>query len=220
MPAPTTTARSTVSATRLLLSAPASPGCSCRHSLPGRPGSGSPGAVRPAAPPSSSRPRTGRPWTPLRPGRAGARRGSLRSPTGSSSSAPRERRNDSAIWADSFMTSPSWPVSTTPGRAGLGVRQGRLDEQHVAAGARDPEPGRDAWHRRALRRLGQVLGPPDEVRQPGRGDQVRPRCRLQPRRDLAQHAGEHPLEVVVHRPRGCTTTPGCSASSATARPRR
>ena len=34
--------------------------------------------------------------------------------TGSSSSAPCERRKESAICADSFITSPSWPVSVTP----------------------------------------------------------------------------------------------------------
>ncbi len=43
-------------------------------------------------------------WTPR----------SFKSPTGSSSSAPCERRKESAICADSFMTSPSCPVSVSP----------------------------------------------------------------------------------------------------------
>ena len=43
-----------------------------------------------------------------------------------------------AIRADSFITSPSWPVSTSPP---LPAIDGRLDEEDVAANAGDGEAG-------------------------------------------------------------------------------
>jgi len=43
------------------------------------------------------------------------------------------RTYDSAICADSFITSPSCPVSVNPGSS---VHRGRFDEQHVATGFR------------------------------------------------------------------------------------
>ena len=52
--------------------------------------------------------------------------------------------------ADSFITSPSWPVSV---RLPLPAMRGGLDEEHVAAGAGDREAGGDAGDRRRARRL-------------------------------------------------------------------
>ena len=48
------------------------------------------------------------------------------------------RTHDRAIWADSFITSPSWPVTWRPGSPSHGRG---LDEEHVAAGAGDGQAG-------------------------------------------------------------------------------
>ena len=64
--------------------------------------------------------------------------------------------------ADSFITSPSWPVRVRPGSP---VHRGGLDEQHVAAGAGDREAGGHARGRRALGRLRREPGPAEVVGQ-------------------------------------------------------
>ena len=70
-----------------------------------------------------------------------------------------ERSEESAICADSFITSPSWPVRTSLSP----FDDGRLDEEDVAAGAGDREAGRDARHRRPLGRLLVELLPAERV---------------------------------------------------------
>ena len=62
----------------------------------------------------SRRPPTGRPSGSRPPARARASRGARTSPSSKPRSAPRPRAHVSAAWPDSFITSPSWPVSTRP----------------------------------------------------------------------------------------------------------
>ena len=57
---------------------------------------------------------------------------------------------ESAAWALSFITSPSWPVRIS--RPEPGVRR-RLDEQDIAADRGPGETGRDAGHAGTHRRL-------------------------------------------------------------------
>ena len=56
-----------------------------------------------------------------------------------------------AICADSFITSPSWPVTVSLGSP-CAVHGGGLDEEHVAAGAGDGQAGGHAGHRACGRR--------------------------------------------------------------------
>ena len=60
------------------------------------------------------------------------------------------RSHDSAARADSFITSPSWPVSVSEPRA---RHPRRLDEQHLAADRRPRQADRDARILRALLHL-------------------------------------------------------------------
>ena len=66
----------------------------------------------------------------------------------------RERTAERAICADSFITSPSCPVSTSLSPPPIGRR---LHEEDVAARGVDRKTGRDAGHRCALRRLAEEL---------------------------------------------------------------
>ena len=103
------------------------------------------------------------------------------------------RTYESAIRADSFITSPSWPVRTKPS---LPVHRGRLDEQDVAAGAGHREAGRDARQRGPLGGLLEEALPAERLADRVGVDRHR-RLGLaagDPRRRLAQHLAELALE--------------------------
>ena len=145
---------------------------------------------------------TVRPSEPLRPGRECECRAWRSNRLASPSSLERERRNETAACALSFITSPSWPVSDEfPGAR----HRLRLDEDDVAADRRPDHAGRDADRSDALLHLVEVaraLQILDQILRLDRGP-----CTADSRRSCARSCGT-PYRSRVRdygrRPRACS----------------